>query len=107
MVLKIERNEHGVPQYPRGHAGRLLVVAAAVATLERPTATSVSKLTGLEKGNIDRMVMNDLKSQFGVEVSKTGPVFEITSWGKLLKSTGVKECLTVLIDRTTMEAMKK
>jgi hypothetical protein len=101
------RNENGVPQYPRGHAGRLLVAAAAVATLERPTATTVANLTGLEKGNIDRMVMSDLKSQFGVVVDKTGPVFQIQDWGKILKPAGVKECLTVLIDRTTMEAMKK
>lgn len=103
----IERNEHGVPQYPRGHAGRLLVAAAAIATLERPTASSVANLTSLGKGNIDRIALVDLPAQFGVVVSKLGPVYKIEDWGNVLKPEGVIKCLTVLMNRTRLKALGK
>lgn len=101
------RNKFGVPQYPRGHAGRLLIVAAAIDTLKRPTASSVATLTGLSKGNIDRYALTDLRAQFGVNVNKTGPVYNIEDWGKVLRPAGVRECLTVLLDRTTIQTLSK
>lgn len=102
----IHRNVFGVPQYPRGHAGRLLVTLAAIDTLDRPTAVTVSKLTGLEKGNIDRHALSDVRSQFGVIVSKKGPVYEIEDWGNVLNREGVRKCLTVLLNRTILEALE-
>ncbi|WP_202802449.1 hypothetical protein [Pseudomonas asplenii] len=48
-MSEYEVNEHGVPQYPKGHAGRLFVTLAAIDCLERATATSVAALTGLSK----------------------------------------------------------
>ena len=98
-------NENGVPQYPRGHAGRLFVALAAVATLERPTAASVANLTGLAKGSVDRLVLVDSVSQLGVLVGKDGPVYRIESWGNVVKAEGVKKCLTVPINGTIVRAV--
>ncbi|WP_219096209.1 hypothetical protein [Pseudomonas sp. UMAB-40] len=86
-------NEHGVPLYPKGHAGRLLVTMAAIDALDTPTAASVAALTGLSKGNIDTYV-SALNREFGVRIEKEGPVYSIQSWGDILKKTGVKKVLT-------------
>lgn len=88
-----EVNEHGVPQYPKGHTGRLLVTLAAIDRLEHPTASSVAALTGLSKGNIDTYVAA-LNREFGVLIEKDGPAYSIQSWGDILKKSGVKKVLT-------------
>lgn len=85
-------NEHGVPLYPKGHVGRLLVTMAAIDTLVSPTAASVAALTGLSKGNIDTYV-TALNREFGTCIVKEGPVYTIQSWGEILKKTGVKKLL--------------
>lgn len=95
----IERNEHGVPQYPKGHAGRLFVVLAAIATLERPTAQSVANLTGQPKGRIDDFV-GRLRSEYGVKIEKDEAVYRIVFWGSILKADGIKKCLKVPINGT-------
>ncbi|EPG8943885.1 hypothetical protein L4Z64_001292 [Pseudomonas aeruginosa] len=86
-------NSHGVPQYPKGHAGRLLVTLAAIDQLDHPTSQTVADLTGLSKGNIDRYVAT-LNAEFGTQIVKNGPVFHIESWGEVLKKTGVKKTLS-------------
>lgn len=86
-------NEHGVPQYPKGHVGRLLVTMAAIDALDTPTAASVAALTGLSKGNVDTYVAA-LNREFGVHIEKDGPAYSIRSWGDILKKTGVKKVLT-------------
>lgn len=104
-MKEITVNENGVPQYPRGHAGRLFVALGAVATLKRPTAASVANLTGLAKGSVDRLVMVDLRYQLGVDVAKDGPVYHVESWGDVIKPEGVKKCLTVPMNGTIMGAL--
>lgn len=89
-------NEHGVPMYPRGHAGRMLVCLAAIDKLARPTATSVADLTGLSKGKVDEYVAA-LAAEFAVKIRKDGPVYSLESWGPYLKATAVRTCLTVPI----------
>ncbi|MEE5177135.1 hypothetical protein V2K54_25830 [Pseudomonas alliivorans] len=86
-------NDHGVPLYPKGHAGRLFVTMAAIDALDNPTAASVAALTGLSKGNIDTYVAA-LNSEMGAQILKEGPVYRIESWGPILKKTGVKKMLT-------------
>lgn len=86
-------NEHGVPLYPKGHAGRLFVTMAAIDALDNPTAASVAALTGLSKGNIDTYVAA-LNNEMGVHIVKEGPTYRIESWGLILKKTGVKKVLT-------------
>lgn len=86
-------NEHGVPLYPKGHAGRLFVTMAAIDALDNPTAASVAALTGLSKGNIDTYVAA-LNNEMGVQIVKEGPTYRIESWGSILKKTGVKKVLT-------------
>lgn len=98
-------NEYGVPQYPKGHAGRLLVVMAAIDRLRPATATSVAELTGLSKGNIDAYVAA-LNAELGTVIIKIGPEYIIESWGDVLKKGGVKKALTVLFNRTKMTSTK-
>lgn len=88
-----QTNEHGVPQYPKGHAGRLLVTLAAIATLERATATTIAKHTGLSKSKIDEYVLQ-LESQYGVEILRAGAMYRVRSWGEVLRSEGVLNYLT-------------
>jgi hypothetical protein len=89
-------NQHGVPQYPKGHVGRLLVTLGAIEAIrgaKRPaTPTAVEALTGLQKGNIDTYI-NTLNTQFGTWVVKCAGVYEIWSWGDVLKKAGVRKYL--------------
>lgn len=86
-------NPYGVPQYPKGHTGRLLVTLAAIDYLENPTAQTIADLTGLSKGNIGNYVAA-LNDELGTDIVKVGPVFKIESWGDVLKKTGVRRALT-------------
>lgn len=88
----IEMNAHGVPQYPKADARRLFVLLAAIDKLERPTLTSLADYTGHNKGTIDADVAK-LIEQYGVAIVKTGPVYDIESWGEILKKNGVKKVL--------------
>ncbi|WP_205417672.1 hypothetical protein [Pseudomonas syringae] len=96
-VVKV--NAHGVPQYPKGHAGRLLITLAAIDKLDTPTATSVATLTGLSKSKIDEYAQT-LCREFGVDVVKIGGVFRIQSWGEVLRKSGVQKALTVPLNGT-------
>ncbi|MFJ3109920.1 hypothetical protein [Pseudomonas putida] len=98
-------NENGVPQYPKGHAGRLLVTLAAIDRLERPTASSVAALTGLSKGKIDDYV-HALNAEFGTVIIKDGPEYRVESWGEILKRTGVKKALTVPLNGTRIDPIE-
>lgn len=102
-MVDYELNENGVPQYPKGHTGRLLVTLAAIDRLERPTATSVAVLTGLSKGKIDDYV-RALEAELGVTINKEGPEYRLVDWGEILKKTGVKKCLTVPLNGTKVKA---
>lgn len=88
-----EKNEHGVPQLPKGHAGRLLVTLAAIDYLERPTVTSISQLTGLHRALIDDYV-KALNAQYLTQIARDDSVFRLDSWGPLLKAEGIETLLT-------------
>lgn len=88
-----EKNEHGVPQLPKGHAGRLLVTLAAIDYLERPTVASIAELTGLHRAMIDDYVKS-LNVQFLTQIVRDGPVFRLDSWGGVLHADGVRKLLT-------------
>lgn len=101
----LDMNESGVPQYPKGHVGRLLVTLAAIDRLERPTASSVAALTGLSKGKIDDYVQA-LNNEFGTLIIKDGPVYRLESWGEILKQSGVRKALTVPINGTNLGSVE-
>lgn len=87
-------NANGVPQYPKGHTGRLLAVMAAIDLLERPTAYTIAGFTGLSKGNIDRYVAA-LNTELGTQVQKDlSGQYLIVSWGHILNPVGVKSTIT-------------
>lgn len=92
-MIPLPVNEYGVPLYPKGHAGRLLVTIAAIDHLDTPTAASVAALTGLSKGNIDTYV-TALNRELGASIVKNGPVYSIQKWGDILNKDGVKKRLT-------------
>lgn len=98
-------NESGVPQYPKGHAGRLLVTLAYIDRLDRPTASSVAALTGLSKGKIIDYV-HALNAEFGTVIIKDGPEYRVESWGEILKRTGVKKVLTVPFKGTGIDPIE-
>lgn len=77
-------------QYARGDARRLLMLLAAVDRLPRPTLTTLAAATGHNKGTIARDVER-LREQFGVHISKQGPVYRIEDWGRILRPAGVRE----------------
>ena len=101
-MSEFELNENGVPQYPKGHAGRLFVTLAAIDRLERATASSVAALTGLSKGKIDDYV-RVLNAEYGMVIVKEGPEYRIDSWGELLKRGGVKKALRVPLNGTNID----
>lgn len=102
ITLSFPKNEHGVPQYPKGHTGRLWVVLAAIEKLERPTVVNIANLTGLSKGNVDKYV-HDIQEGLGVTITKDNAIFSIQSWGVLINPKEVAQCLTVPINRTDAE----
>lgn len=95
MSSSLIKNEYGVIQYPKGDVRRLLVLAAAVDALERPTITSLAKYTGHNKGTISKDI-NKLNEQLGVIITKTDSVYEIQSWGDLLKKGRIRRYFSKL-----------
>ncbi len=86
------RNQFGVPQYPREDARRLFVLLAAIDLLERPTQSAVADLSGHPRDAIDAGVIR-LREEFGVNLHKVGEVYHIESWGDILKQRGVRRLL--------------
>lgn len=103
-MIEVERNENGVPQYPKGHVGRLLVALAAISALDRPTAASVAIYTGLSKSKVTDYVAA-LGAQLGVTIVKHGSEYKIVSWGDLLIEDGVKKLLSEPINGTAYMKM--
>lgn len=88
----LSKNQDGVPQYPKGHTGRMLVVLAAIAKLDHASAVTIAAYTGLSQGNIDTYVLR-LNEEFGTQIFKEGGRYRIESWGPLLKQKGVMQTL--------------
>jgi hypothetical protein len=89
-MSKVSLNDYGVPQYKKGHTGRLLVTLAAIDTLDNPTSSTIAERTGLSKGNIDTYVAA-LNDQLHTKIVKDGPEFIIESWGDLLSPEAIRE----------------
>jgi hypothetical protein len=90
MVFAI--NQFGVTQYPDDDARRLFVLLSAIDLLERPTASAIADLTGLDRERIDDDIAK-LREQYGVALQKVGDVYHIESWGEVLRKNGVKKYL--------------
>lgn len=91
-MSEFEINERGVPQYPKGHAGRLLATLAAIDLLADATAIRIAEYTGLSKGNIDTYV-KVLNTQLGTSIVKEGSAYKIHEWGSVLQKNGVRKYL--------------
>lgn len=92
MSSDFSTNKHKVIQYPKNDPRRLFVLLYAIETLDRPTLTTISEYTGLNKGVIDSHTKN-LNEFYGVTINKDGPVYAIASWGDILNREGVKKCV--------------
>jgi hypothetical protein len=90
--MNYEKNRFGVQQYPDNDARRLFVLLSAIDLLERPTASAITDLTGLDKEEIEDDI-SKLREQYGVLLQRVGEVYRIESWGEVLKKNGVKKFL--------------
>ncbi|MBC8641591.1 hypothetical protein IAG25_32730 [Caballeronia sp. EK] len=79
-------------QFPKGDVRRLLTVAHAIATMERPTLSSLSAKIGHHKQSISDDVTK-LRTQLGVVIEKEGAVYRLVSWGPVIKGTAVEKFL--------------
>lgn len=88
----LPKNQNGVPQYPKGHTGRMLVVLASIAKLDHASALTIAAYTGLSKGNIDTYVRR-LNEEFGTQIVREKGRYRIEAWGPLLKQSGAMQTL--------------
>ena len=90
--MTLEKNEHGVVQYPKNDARRLFVLLAAIDELDRATINTLEELIGINKGVTATHIAN-LNAYSGVTIRKEDPEYKIESWGDILNKMGVKTCL--------------
>lgn len=90
--MTFHTNHFGIPQYPHDDARRLFVLASAIDLLERPTATAIDDLTGIDKSIVDSEI-DKLREQFGMVIHKFGDIYRIESWGDILKRDGVMKAM--------------
>lgn len=88
-----DKNEHGIVQYPKGDARRLMVLVAAIDIMERPTLNSIARYTSWNKGSVFRDI-DKVQRELGVTIEKNGPVYSIQAWGDRVNREGVIKCLT-------------
>lgn len=79
-------------QFPKGDVRRLLTVAHAIATMERPTLTSLSAEIGHHKQSISDDVTK-LRNQLGVVIEKEDAVYRLVSWGPVINGAAVAQFL--------------
>lgn len=90
--MQFHKNQFGVPQYPHDDARRLFVLVSAIDLLERPTATAIDDLTGIDKTTIDDEV-EKLREQYGMVIHKFGEIYRIESWGNILNKENVAKIM--------------
>jgi len=90
--MTFPKNQFGVPQYPHDDARRLFVLASAIELLERPTATAIGDLTGINKTVVDDEI-EKLREQYGMVIHKFGDIYRIESWGDVLTKDGVAKAM--------------
>lgn len=90
--MQFHKNQFGVPQYPHDDARRLFVLVSAIDLLERPTATAIDDLTGIDKTTIDGEV-EKLREQYGMVIHKFGEIYRIESWGNILNKENVAKIM--------------
>lgn len=86
--MTFTKNQFGIPQYPHDDARRLFVLACAIDLLERPTATAIDDLTGIDKDTVAAEV-DKLREQYGMVIHKFGEIYRIESWGDILTRESV------------------
>lgn len=79
-------------QFPKGDVRRLLTIAHAIATMERPTLSSLSAETGHHKQSISDAVAK-VREQLGVVIEKEDAVYRLVSWGPVIKGPAVAKFL--------------
>jgi hypothetical protein len=90
--MAFPKNQFGVPQYPHDDARRLFVLASAIELLERPTATAIGDLTGINKAIVDDQI-EKLREQYGMVIHKFGEIYRIESWGDVLTKDAVSKVM--------------
>jgi hypothetical protein len=86
-----------VPDYPKRDLRRMLVVLAAIDTIEEATLVKIARLTGIDKKTVFNLI-EKARTQAGVVIEKNDSVYVIESWGPVIKRTGARLALTGGLD---------
>ena len=82
-----------VTQYPKGDLRRMLSVLAAIDSMQDATLVKIVTKTKIDKRTVTHLI-EQARTQAGVAVVKTGPVYVIEDWGPVIRKTGAKMILT-------------
>lgn len=82
-----------VPEYPKRDLRRMLVVLAAIDTIDEATLVKIARLTGIDKKTVINLI-EKARSQAGVVIGKYDSVYVIESWGPVIKRAGARLALT-------------
>ena len=81
------------PKYPKGDFRRMLMVLAAIDSLQNASLVRIAEFTGIDKKTITNLIAQ-ARVQIHVSIDKVGPVYSIKEWGPVIKEAGAKLALT-------------
>jgi len=89
-------------KYPKGDLRRMLAVLAAIDTPQGASLVRIAADTGLDKKTVTGLI-EQARTQADVSINKTGAIYRITTWGRILKRSGAKMALTGALNAPTIE----
>ena len=79
--------------YPKGDLRRMLAVLGAIEGMQGATLVKIAAKTGIDKKTVTSLIAQAAE-QAHVMINKTGPIYEVTDWGPVIKKAGAKMALT-------------
>lgn len=77
---------------PKAHPARFFLTAGAIDHLDKATGKSIAQLTGLQESKV-KLYIRQLVSDYGMKIEMVGHVYQVISWGRILKQSGVRAYL--------------
>ena len=90
------------PQYPKGDLRRMLAVLAAIDTPQGSSLVRIVADTGLDKKTVTGMI-EQARVQADVSIDKSGAIYRITDWGRVIKKSGAKLSLIGALNAPRIE----
>jgi len=88
-----ETGMNEVPNYPKRDLRRMLVVLAAIDTINDATLVKIARLTAIDKKTVINLI-EKARTQAGVVIEKNESVYVIESWGPVIKRAGARMALS-------------